>query len=104
MAIASTGVALSEMTDVGAKAAASRRVWYPSDDAYDSRDRGFLLLVILDWPVSAKRLGLEELYSGLFSNRMVCSREFRTGYLRQNNAQLALAEAVSHPPVGVAST
>jgi hypothetical protein len=48
--------------DDGASAAASRSVWYPSEDANAIIESGFFALVILERPVRAKS---EEVFCGL---------------------------------------
>lgn len=50
------------MTDDGASAAASRSVWYPSDDANPMIESEFFALEILERPVRAKS---EEAFCGL---------------------------------------
>jgi len=48
---------MRENDEVGARAAASRSVWYPRDCASSIVENGALELVIFDCPVMAKRLG-----------------------------------------------
>jgi hypothetical protein len=56
MATASAEVSEIENEEVGASAAASKRVSYPSDLAFFKIDMGFLVFVMLERPVRAKRL------------------------------------------------
>ena len=67
--MASTGVSEREMLDVGAKAAASRRVWYPKERAYETSERGDFEFVIFDCPVRANKLGARSFDRGLLRRR-----------------------------------
>lgn len=68
--MASTECSAKEKTEVGARAAASRRVEYPNAEAYLMRDSGFLEFETLDCPVKAKSEGWACLDFGLLSARM----------------------------------
>ena len=57
MAIASTGCSVSDITEVGASAAASRSVKYPKDAACLIRLSEFLVLETFDCPVRANSDG-----------------------------------------------
>ena len=57
--------------EVGASAAASRRVWYPREEAYLIRDNGFFELDTFDWPVNAKSEGCSGLDFGRLFARIV---------------------------------
>jgi len=56
--------------DVGTKAAASNNVWYPREAAYSIVERGFLLLEMLDAPVSANKLGARSRALGRLRKRI----------------------------------
>jgi hypothetical protein len=57
---------------VGARAAASNSVWYPSSDAYLRIESGTLLLVTFDAPVIANKELCESL--GWQDSNILCER------------------------------
>lgn len=64
------GFSVREKREVGARAAASRIMWYPREDAYVTIERGFLVLEMFDCAVRAKRDGASCGARGRFRRRI----------------------------------